>query len=459
MFQVPEAVNKILSAFENNGYQAYVVGGCVRDSFLGIAPKDWDIATNALPKTIIDIFGKENTIPTGIKHGTVTVKQDGMVCEVTTFRVDSKYTDSRHPDKVMFVYNIEEDLARRDFTINAMAYNPKFGLIDPFGGQWDLKIHHRIRAVGNPAERFTEDPLRILRALRFSAAFGFSIENKTYNSMVANLKKIHVVSRERVGSELRKIVTGKYASKAMSYDDGRIIRYVIPELDKTFGCAQNNKYHYTDVFHHTMDALKNAETKYFFPKKWADEYVRMALFLHDIGKPSCKTTDDAGNDHFYGHAARSASLAFGIMKRLRFSNKYIDTVVELIKFHDLAFNPTVKCAKVYLNKFGEEQLHRLLKIRECDNQAHTEIAYSRFYSNTAPFAAALEHVIESKDAVSIHDLMIDGRDVISLGLHEGPEIGAVLKALLNEVIEGKTENTRDALIDRCKAMLENINRG
>lgn len=455
MIHLPEDVHEILQLFDRHGYEAYVVGGCVRDSLLGIDPKDWDICTSATPEQIISIFGDQNTIPTGIKHGTVTVKRNNDLYEVTTYRIDGKYSDSRHPDSVIFTPNLNEDLVRRDFTINAMAYSPKTGLIDPYGGQWSLKVDHLIEAVGIVDNRFKEDPLRILRALRFSATLGFKIEEKTYQAMITNLSGLANVSMERIGSEVRKIVSAPYAYDAICQNDNSLIfRTLFPELDAELECCQCNKYHYTDVFHHTMDALQNAETKHRFPDEWADEYVRIAILFHDVGKPSCKTTDENGFDHFYRHAKKSAEIAEQILKRLRYSNTFVNTVVELIGAHDVTFSPTKTCVRKMLNKFGEEQLHRLLKIRECDNRAHTKEAWKRFETNTVPFSVLLEEMIHEEGVLKIKDLAINGNDIKQLGCEEGPLIGKVLNHLLNELIEGRISNDRESLVKECTKFLD-----
>lgn len=454
VIHLPEDVHEILLLLEQQGYEAYVVGGCVRDSLLGVEPKDWDICTNATPDQIVSLFGEENTIPTGIKHGTVTVKHNGNLFEVTTYRVDGKYSDSRHPDSVQFTANLNEDLVRRDFTINAMAYNPKSGIVDPYGGQWSLQIDCLIEAVGIKDSRFKEDPLRILRAIRFSATLGFPIETETYVAMINNLSCLDKISMERIGSEVMKIVSAPYAHEAICQNDnGKIFRYIIPELDQELACSQNNKYHYTDVFHHTMDALKNASTQHVFPDEWADEYVKMALLLHDVGKPASKTTDDDGHDHFYGHAKFSAKIAEQILRRLRYSNQFIDTVVELIANHDVEFVPTKPCARRLLNRLGVDQVHHLLKLRECDNRAHTHNAFAKFKNMTIPFSKILEEVIQDEGSLKVKDLAIDGMDIINMGCKSGPMIGAALKHLLNEVIKERVQNNKEDLVKECKCFL------
>lgn len=454
VIHLPEDVREILLLLEQQGYEAYIVGGCVRDSLLGVEPKDWDICTNATPDQIISLFGEENTIPTGIKHGTVTVKHNRNLFEVTTYRVDGKYSDSRHPDSVRFTPNLNEDLVRRDFTINAMAYNPKGGIVDPYGGMWSLQFDHLIEAVGIKDNRFKEDHLRILRAIRFSATLGFPIEKETYNAMINNLSGLDKVSMERIGSEVMKIVSAPYAYEAICQcDDGRIFRSIIPELGPELACSQNNKYHYTDVFHHTMDSLKNASTQHTFPDEWADEYVKMALLLHDVGKPISKTTDERGYDHFYGHAKFSAKIAEQILRRLRYSNQFIDTVVELISNHDVEFVPTKPCARRLLNRLGVDQVHRMLKLRECDNRAHTQDAFVKFDSMTIPFSKILEEVIQEEGTLKIKNLSINGTDIIHLGCNEGPMIGKTLTHLLDMVVDGSISNDRESLIKESKRFL------
>lgn len=449
---LPEKAESVLHALQTQNHQAFVVGGCVRDFLRGVEPHDWDICTDARPEQVIEIFGSDNTIPTGIKHGTVTVKMAGELFEVTTFRTDGKYMDGRHPENVTFIGNIEDDLERRDFTINAMAYNPSKGLIDPFGGEFDL-THGFIRAVGYPEKRFQEDPLRILRALRFEARMeGFSIDGETYTAMESTLDDLKKISAERIGSELLQIVCAPFAAKTLSSHKGIVIRHVIPELDTCYGVAQNNKYHHEDVFSHIISTLYNAQNSHEFPDAWSDQYVRMALLLHDIGKPSSKTTDENGYDHFYGHAKVSAEMAEKILRRLRYSNKFIDTVVELILNHDVEFVPTKPCARRHLNRLGEEQLHRLLKLRECDNRAHTPAAWLKFDKQTVPFSKVLQEVLDEESAFSLKDLAINGRDLIQAGYTPGPQMGHVLNTLCDEVINDKTQNTKAALLERAEQL-------
>lgn len=452
--KIPQQVLEILKKFENAGHEVYIVGGCVRDMLLGREPKDWDICTSAEPKQVIDIFGVKNVYLTGLKHGTVTVlprfENNAYVpmtgYEVTTFRVDGGYSDGRHPDSVFFTKSIKEDLARRDFTINAMAYNPKMGLIDPFDGQKDLATKI-VRCVGNPVDRFKEDALRILRALRFSSQLGFDIEESTEYAMYMIRDEMKLLSNERIGKEVYGIVTGRYAADVIEKNK-TIFFAAMPLLQAMDGCKQNNQYHCGTVFEHTLYAMRNVYTCHEFPDEWADEYVQFALLLHDIGKPVSKMTDKLGHDHFYGHPVQSAELANSALIQLRYSNKFRETIVELVENHAIEFTPSKSCARRLLNKFGEKQVMRLLKLRECDNRAHSHLAYPRFEKSLG-FRKCLEEVIAENSAFSLKQLAVKGGDLIENGFEPGPQMGVILKKLLNEVIEGAL-NDRESLLRRAK---------
>lgn len=458
--KIPSQVLEILKKFENAGHEAYIVGGCVRDMLLGREPKDWDICTSAEPKQVIGLFGIKNVYLTGLKHGTVTVlprfENNAYIpmtgYEVTTFRVDGGYSDGRHPDSVSFTKSIKEDLARRDFTINAMAYNPKTGLIDPFDGQKDLTMKI-VKCVGNPVDRFKEDALRILRALRFSSQLGFDIEENTEYAMYVIRDEMKLLSNERIGKEVHGIVTGRYAADVIEKNK-TIFFAAMPLLQAMDGCEQNNQYHCGTVFEHTLNAMRNVYTCHEFPDEWADEYVQFALLLHDIGKPVSKMTDELGHDHFYGHPARSAELANSALIQLRYSNKFRETIVELVGNHAVEFTPSKSCARRLLNKFGEEQLRRLLKIRECDNRAHSRMAFPRFEKSIG-FRKCLEEVIAEKSAFSLKHLAINGKDLIENGFEPGPQMGVILKKLLNEVMEG-APNDKETLLRRAKSLSEDI---
>lgn len=445
--KIPASVIEVLDRIEEAGHEAYIVGGCVRDMLLGKEPKDWDICTSALPQEVVQIFGQERVHPTGLKHGTVTVVlEEGTGYEVTTYRVDGAYGDGRHPDSVTFTKKIENDLARRDFTINAMAYNPKTGLKDPFFGKTAL-TNRLICCVGDPVARFEEDSLRILRGLRFSSQLGFAIEDNTRNAMYHVMNNMKALSNERIGKEVYGIVTGCYAADVIE-ENKALFFAVVPLLQAIDGCAQNNQYHCGTVFDHTMNAMRNAYTCHEFPDEWADEYVKFSLLFHDIGKPVSKMTDALGHDHFYGHPARSAELTTNALIQLRYSNKFRETVVELVENHAVEFTPSKNCARRLLNKFGEEQVKRLLKLRECDNRAHSHLAYPRFEKSLG-FRKCLNEVIAENSAFSLKQLAVNGKDLMANGFEPGPEMGAILKKLLNEVMEG-CPNEKDVLLQKAK---------
>lgn len=443
--RIPAGAKVILDRLHECGEKAYVVGGCVRDSLMGREPHDWDICTSATPEVVKeDILSGYRIFDTGLKHGTVSVLDGaGDVYEVTTFRTESGYSDGRHPDKVVFVSDVRKDLARRDFTINAMAYNDEEGLVDPFGGKRDLAVK-LIRCVGDPNERFSEDALRILRAIRFSAQFGFCIDAKTEDAMRRQMHRLDNISAERIGSEFRKIVCAPDATFAIC-SSKPVICEIIPEMTPLICCGQNNQYHNKDVFGHTMQVLHNANDCESFPKEWADDGVRMALFFHDFGKPAVKTIDDKGYDHFYGHPAVSAEITENVLRRLRYSNDFIDTVVELVKYHDIEFAPNKRCARRMLNKFSVEQLQRLLKIRECDNRAHSEAAHPLF-QKSLDFYEYMKAVLEEKNAFSIKDLAINGRDLIERDVEPGPEMGKLLRMALDAVMDEQVENRKEDLL-------------
>ena len=447
--------SEVMNVLNHAGYKAYVVGGCVRDALLGRTPHDWDICTNAKPEEIIQLFGEENTIPTGIKHGTVTVKCGSGQYEVTTFRTDGEYSDSRRPDSVTFVDRVEVDLARRDFTINAMAFNEDEGIVDPFGGQNDLQ-NKIIRCVGSPEERFEEDSLRLLRAIRFAAQLGFEIEPSTAEAIDYLASRVNLTALERVGVEFAKTVDAPFAAQVFRTPIGkRMLMAICPVFMMADGCAQNNKYHCGDVYEHTMMALENSWNCSAFPKSWADTEVRMALLLHDIGKPFVKTTDENGYDHFYQHASVSARFAKHILTRLRYSKKSIDTIVNLVHYHDITFTPSKAAVRRMLNKFGMENTRRLLKIRECDNRAHTELAFPKFEAGAMPFSKLLDEVWEEQSAFSLKHLEINGTTLMTeLNLQPGKLVGEILNHLLDAVINDRVINDRTALIEEAKAYYE-----
>jgi len=432
---LPSGAARIVSKLLDNGFDAYVVGGCVRDSLLGNTPNDWDICTSAKPDDVERCFLGNRIIETGLKHGTVTVVMDDEQYEVTTFRVDGDYSDCRRPDSVEFVSDVREDLARRDFTMNAMAYNSRVGLVDPFGGVRSLN-KKLISCVGNPDDRFNEDALRILRALRFSSVFGFPIDNKTSDAIHRNVELLNKISAERICSELHKMLMGKDILRVLlNYPD--VISTIIPELKPCVGFEQHNKYHQYTVYDHIAHAVDNY--------KGDDPMVRVALLLHDVGKPLCYSEDENGG-HFYGHGEPSSRLAAQALSRLRFDNESQHDITELVLYHDAVIEPTPRTVRRWLNKVGIEQFLRLMDIRLADIQAHADGTHeSRIQRRDSTLELAWE-IIRQNQCFTMKDLMVNGDDVMSFGVPEGRRVGEILKAALNAVIDGEIPNERATLM-------------
>lgn len=436
--RLPNEVRSILHTLHANNYAAYAVGGCVRDSLLGREPLDWDITTAAKPEEIKRIF--EKTIDTGIAHGTVTVRMNQKSFEVTTYRIDGEYADSRHPKQVTFTDSICDDLARRDFTVNAMAYNEENGLVDPFGGQADLE-HKFIRCVGEPSVRFAEDALRILRAARFCAQLHFTVLPEVQQAMRLQAEGLRKVSAERIREELSKTVLAKQADCGLRllFDSG-VSDVILPELSRCFRTTQNIKYHLYDVGTHTMHVLMNT------PKKLA---LRYAALFHDFGKPAKKTVDEDGTTHFKGHAEVSVELAENIMRRLKFDNKTADAVLRLVKYHDREIVPEKKPVKRAVLDVGEDIFLDLLHLKRGD-------ALGQNLVYTKPRLALYDEIEqiyhrcrEEQEAFSLRDLAVNGNDCIALGFC-GKEIGALLRGLLEHVLEKPEDNKAEILLQMLK---------
>lgn len=437
---LPSGASYILRMLQRHGYDAYVVGGCVRDSMLGIIPNDWDICTSALPLQTKKVFSRCRVIDTGIQHGTVTIVMDDGQYEVTTFRADGNYSDHRRPDTVSFVGNISCDLARRDFTINAMAYR-KGELLDPHGGISDLK-NGIISCVGAADQRFQEDALRIMRALRFSSTYGFSIANKTADAIHKNKDLLRMISSERINAELCKLLCGKNVLEVLlNYSD--VFAVIIPELAPCIGFVQNNRYHQYTVYDHMAHAVSNCKTN--------DLSVRIALFLHDIGKPSCYTEDENGG-HFYGHAVPGRDIAKDVLERLRFDNKTKNEVLDLILYHDAVIEPTSKTVRRWLNKIGEDRLRQLLYVREADILAHAAGTQETRLDKCESLRSVLEDVLQQEQCFSMKDLAISGKDILSLGVPQGKRVGEILQYLLDRVICGGLPNYKEILIKEAVKM-------
>lgn len=431
---LPENVRYIIEKLEEAGFEGYAVGGCVRDTLLKREPDDWDITTSAKPLEVKALFPK--TFDTGIQHGTITVLMGKEPYEVTTYRIDGEYEDSRHPKEVIFTGNLVEDLKRRDFTINAMAYNPKVGLVDEFDGKKDLE-EKIIRCVGNPMERFTEDALRMMRAVRFSAQLGYEIEKKTLESIQKLAPTLKNISAERICVELVKLLTSNnpdFLKKA--YETG-ITAQVLPEFDAMMETEQNHPHHCYSVGEHTLHGMENIE---------ADKVLRLTMLFHDMGKPGLKTTDEEGIDHFHGHAELSAEMARDVMHRLRFDNDTIKKVTTLVKYHDLKIELRAKCVRRAMVKVGVDLFPYLLKVKKADFLAQSMYKREEKEEELKQLTALYEKIMEEKNCVSLKDLAITGRDLIDMGMTPGKEIGETLNRLLDIVIEDPEKNTKEELM-------------
>lgn len=435
--EMPIGAQRIISQLALCGFDSYVVGGCVRDSLLGFRPSDWDICTAATPDEVKACFPERRIIDTGLKHGTVTVIMGGMPYEVTTFRVDGDYSDNRRPDSVEFVRDLHEDLARRDFTMNAIAYNDSVGIVDPFGGARAI-AERRISCVGNPDDRFNEDALRILRALRFSATYGFEIDDATARAIHDNAALLTHISAERIQAELIKMLAGENVLRTL-LDFPDVIATIIPEMEPCIGFDQNNKYHQYTVYDHIAHAVDNY--------KGGDKIVKVALLLHDIGKPQCYSEDENGG-HFHGHGVPSSEIAEKVLRRLRFDNDSVKKITELVLYHDATIDPTPRVVKRWLNKIGYDQFFRLMDIRLADMQAHT-INASRIRRRNEAVDLALE-IIRERQCFTLKDMAINGHDIMALGVPEGKQVGSLLLEALNAVLDGDLPNDKDILLQFVK---------
>ena len=435
--EVPAPVNYIIQELEKCGHEAYMVGGCVRDSVLGRKPHDYDICTSATPDEILQAFPYEEIIPTGLQHGTVTILINKEPFEVTTYRIDGDYSDNRRPDNITFTKNLVEDLRRRDFTINAMTYNPKTGLIDPFNGLEDIK-EEKIRCVGSAKDRFGEDTLRILRAIRFASQFGFVIEPDTDWEIHQQHKKLENISVERINSEFCKIVSSdSFCVQLLLYKD--VFSLFIPELKSMFDFQQNNPYHAYDVFDHTVHAIEKCESD--------DLVVRLAVFFHDFGKPHSYQDGEDGIRHFKGHGKVSAEITDSIMKRIRFDNETRNNVVELVYYHDATFEVGKKYVKRWLNKIGEKQFRRLLEVRRSDIKGQNPDYEKSRIEKVDNIESILEDVLQEQECFSLKDLAVNGNDVKkTMDLKEGKDVGHWLDEILKRVMDGELKNNRDDLI-------------
>lgn len=438
---MPRGAIKILDTLEQNGYEAFVVGGCVRDSLLGSRPNDWDITTSALPEEIAACFPKHTLVLNGLRHGTVGIVEDGVLFEATTYRVDGTYSDNRRPDSVTFTRRLEDDLCRRDFTVNAMAYNERAGIIDCFGGRADLD-KKLIRCVGEPEMRFEEDALRILRALRFASKLGFAIEEKTAGAVLKEKNRLKNIANERIAKELLSLLCGKGAGRVLR-EFPQVFFVFLPELAPMLDFNQNTPYHDLPLWEHTVKAVESVAPRM---------DLRLTMLLHDIGKLSCKTTDEQGVSHFHGHPRVSAAMAREALTRLRLPSGLTEDVVRLVLYHDYRCEPSARAVRRLLNKVGEDAAKKLTQIRLADANAQSDYRREKKLSLIAAYESKLQEVLARGDCFALKDLALNGKDLISAGLPAGKEMGRVLAALLDEVIDGRLENKKALLLIRAKEL-------
>ena len=440
--RIPEYVQNLMDVLENAGFQAWAVGGCVRDAALGIEPHDYDLCTNALPEQTKELFSGYQLVLAGLKHGTVAVVTPVDVVEITTFRTEGDYSDNRHPGWVNFVTSIEEDLSRRDFTINAMAYSPLRGYADPFGGLTDLK-RKRLRAVGNPTERFREDSLRILRGARFAARFGMKIEEETRMAMEAEKHLMDGLARERVFSELVKFFTD--ADGDLIVDMAPVLAQVIPELKATMGFDQKNPHHAYDVFTHMAKVTGR------LPKV---PELRFAGILHDIGKPRCMTMDDKGVGHFRGHDLESAAMADVILHRLKAPTAFREEVVWLVETHMSHYAPEKRSARRALSRHGIDRVRRLVALQRSDIGGKGVDGKDPALNRLGAFLALAEELAQGEGELTLKSLAVKGGDLMRVGYKPTPELGKAMNRLLDAVIAEEVPNEKEALLTLAKTWLK-----
>lgn len=438
--ELPERVDRIITILQNHGYEAYAVGGCVRDSVLGREPEDWDITTSATPEETKALFCK--TFDTGIQHGTVTVLMGEEGFEVTTYRIDGEYEDSRHPKEVTFTRSLREDLRRRDFTINAMAYNEKDGLVDIFGGIRDIQANI-IRCVGNAKERFLEDALRILRGLRFAAQLDFGIEEDTRRAMGELAPTLGKISAERIQVELVKMITSDRPEFLRDAYELGVTRVFLPEFDRIMVTGQETPHHMYSVGEHTLHAMKNIR---------ADKALRLTMLLHDMGKPARKTVDEQGVAHFKKHAAESQIIAKDVLKRLKFDNDTLNKVTRLVCYHDYRMPAAAKNVRRAMNQIGEDIFPYYMEVRRADVLAQSMYRRDEKIKNLDEIEALYREIIKEKQCVTLKGIAVSGKDLIALGMKPGKEIGACLNQLLERVIEEPQWNEKEKLLELVSAV-------
>lgn len=439
---VPEKAKKVVNTIQAAGFEAYVVGGCVRDSILGRQPQDWDITTSAKPEQVKALFPR--TIDTGLQHGTVTVMQGGEGFEVTTYRIDGEYEDSRHPKEVVFTPNLEEDLKRRDFTINAMAYNEEKGLVDIFGGMEDIRLG-RIRCVGRAEERFGEDALRMLRAIRFSAQLGYEIDEETKQGIRSLASTLKNISAERIQTELVKMLVSPHPDYLRTAYDMGVTKVFFPEFDRAMETEQHHPHHMYSVGEHILHSLA------YVP---ADKVLRLTMLLHDIGKPDTLTVDGQGITHFYNHESVSAEMAKAILRRLKFDNDTINMVYKLVMYHDYgnSVEPTLQIVRRAMNRIGEDAFPALFQVKYADMMAQSSYLRDEKRKRLENWEQLYAEVREKQQCVSLKTLAVTGSDLIAAGMKPGRGLGEVLQKLLQLVLEDPTCNTKEKLLAEAQRL-------
>lgn len=439
--QLPDKVDRIIRTLMAAGYEAYAVGGCVRDSVMGRSPNDWDITTSAKPEEVKRLFSR--TIDTGIKHGTVTIMLDKEGFEVTTYRIDGVYEDGRHPREVTFTASLEEDLKRRDFTINAMAYNEETGLVDIFGGMQDIE-QGVIRCVGDAEERFTEDALRMLRAVRFSAQLGYRIEEATKSAIRKLAPNLKQISAERIQAELVKLVTSPHPDYLRTAYETGITRQVLPEFDLCMETAQNNPHHCYSVGEHILHSMQEIAP---------DKILRLGMLFHDIGKSQTLTVDEEGVTHNKGHAEVGERMAKEILSRMKFDNHTIDKVSRIVRYHDQKIEPTSAGVRRAINRMGEDIFPMLFAVRRADICAQSDYLREEKLGKAQYIEELYSEICRKQECRSLKDLAVTGKDLIALGVPPGREIGALLQELLELVLEDPERNVREELLSHVRSNL------
>jgi len=440
---LPNKVKYIIKTLETSGFKAYAVGGCIRDIVMGKKPKDWDICTSALPDKTMEIFKSETVIPTGLHHGTISLLLSGKLYEITTFRTDGKYSDNRHPDSVSFVTDLKADLSRRDFTINALAFSPKEGLIDHFSGINDIE-RKLIRCVGDADKRFTEDALRIMRALRFSSKLNFDIEPTTQEAIKRNCKLLQNIAVERIAVELDNLLLGENAAEVLE-NYSEVLEVIIPEITPMIGFEQNNSYHHLDAWKHTVKAVESVPP---------DRVLRLTMLFHDIAKPQCYTETN-GVGHFYGHPKVSAEMVRKILRRLKYDTRTIKAVTELVYYHDADIALSEKAVKRWLGKLGEKNMRMLLSVKRADALAKSKARLSSQIEEIEAVEKLIDKITAEASCFSLKDLAVTGRDLIDHGIPEGGLIGEILKELLEMVIDERMVNNREELLEGVTKLSKN----